>query len=73
MTTKYYVRVAIPYDPAKQDKPQFHNLSEFLEEEGNLRCCDTPGHYMLFTEEEAHRVAQRLSEYRYITEVLEEV
>ncbi len=73
MTTKHYVRVAIPYDPEKQGGPIFHNLSKFLEEEGHLECCDTKGQYLLFDEKEAHRVARKLSEYRYITEVLEEV
>ena len=75
MTTKYIVRVAVPPDPQKNPEPIFHNFSEFLnEQEGQLRCCDEPGQFIVFdTYKEAEKQAQAISKFFYIVEVKEYV
>lgn len=75
MTTKYYVRVAIPYDIQKQSSPTFHNFVEWLDQkEGQLRCCDDVGVFSLYdTYKEAEAIAKQISEFFYITEVKEYV
>lgn len=72
--TKYIVRVAIPPNPQKNPEPEFHNFSEFLNDEGQLKCCDEPGEFIVFdTYKEAEKQAQAISKFFYIVEVKEYV
>jgi hypothetical protein len=74
-TTKYYVRVAVPFDQQKQPAPIFHNFAEWIDEkQGTLRCCDDEGEYLSFTTyKEAEVLAQKISKFFYIVEVKEDV
>lgn len=74
-TTKYIVRVAIPFDQQQKTEPVFHNFVEFLNsKEGQLRCCDDPGIFTVYdTYIEAEEIARKISKFYYIVEVKEYV
>lgn len=74
-TTKYHVRVAVPFDQKKQPSPIFHNFAEWIDQkQGTLRCCDDEGEFLSFTTyKEAEDLAKEISKFFYIVEVKEYV
>jgi hypothetical protein len=75
LNLRYYLQVACPPDPQKNQKPVFHNFAEWLnEEQGQLRCCDELGEFIIFnTYKEAAQQAQKIAKFFYIVEVKEYV
>jgi len=68
---KWCVQVAIPLE---EGHSKFHNFVEFLNEEGQLRCCDDIGVFTVYdTYIEAREIAKQISKFHYIVEITEYV